>query len=137
MPKSELCDRIVVATALNYSIPDASVERLPERRVTPLELQRVEALRRHAADLQRRVHVEVLVEGRDLAGGLAVDVVELGRRAVLVLHHGGRLAEVDDHAHILAVPEDVDAVPVTVVEAVLGLDPQLERPGAKVDEQSA
>ena len=137
MPKSALSDRNVVTTSLNYSIPDASVERLPERRVTPLELQRVEALRRHATDLQRRVHVEVLVEGRDLAGGLAVDVVELGRRAVLVLHHGGRLAEVDDHAHVLAVPEDVDAVPVAVVEAVLGLDPQLERPGAKVDEQSA
>ena len=105
--------------------------------MAPLELQRVEALGRHTTDLQRRVHVEVLVEGRDLARGLAVDVVELGRRAVLVLHHGGRLAEVDDHAHVLAVPEDVDAVPVAVVEAVLRLDPQLQRPGAEVDQQPA
>ena len=54
-----------------------------------------------------------------------------------MLHDGGRLAEVDDHAHVLAVPEDVDAVPVAVVEAVLRLDPQLKRPGAEVDEQPA
>ena len=68
---------------------------------------------------------------------LAVDIVELGGRAILMLHDGGRLAKVDDHAHVLAVPEDVDPVPVAVVEAVLGLDPKLQRPGAEVDEKSA
>ena len=38
--------------------------------MAPLELHRVEPLGRHAADLQRRVHVQVLVERRDLARGL-------------------------------------------------------------------
>ena len=95
--------RQVVQLGVVHNVPDAAVEGLAERGVVPLVVQRVELLRRHPADLQRRVDVEVLVEGGNAAADLAGGAVELGGLAVLVFHHVGRAAEVHHKADFLSV----------------------------------
>jgi hypothetical protein len=59
-------------------------------------VRRVELFDVQAADLQRRVHVQVLVERRHCARSLTTRVVEFGRTAVLQLGNLRGFAVVDD-----------------------------------------
>ena len=134
MPRKTRIREIVQLGIVN-DIPDATVEGLAQRSMAPAVIARFKAFSRHTANLQRCVDIQIFVEGRNRPFDLAVAVVQLSGSAVFEFEDGGRFAKVDDHADGLSVPEDVNAMPVSVVEAVLRLYPKLERPGAEVDQE--
>jgi len=88
--------REVVQLAVVEKVLNAAVEALAYRHVLPLVVRRVELFDVQAADLQRRVHVQVLVERRHCARSLTTRVVELGRTAILQLGNLRGFAVVDD-----------------------------------------
>ena len=53
-----------------------ALETLPGGHVLPVIMHRVELLDEQATQLQRRIHIQVLVEGRNRTGSLAVRIVE-------------------------------------------------------------
>lgn len=75
----------IVQLAVVEEILDAAVEALAHRHVLPLVVRRVELLHIETADLQRRVHVQVLIERRYYTRGLATGIVEFRRASVLQL----------------------------------------------------
>lgn len=91
----------VVQLAVVEEILDTAVEALAHRHVLPLVVRRVELLHVETADLQRCVHVQVLVEGRYCARGLAASVVEFRRSSILQLGYLRGFAVVDDELHSL------------------------------------
>jgi len=88
--------REVVQLAVVEEVLDAAVEALAYRHVLPLVVRRIELFDVQAADLQRRIHVQVLVEWRHCACSLTTRIVEFGRTAVLQLGNLGGFAVVDD-----------------------------------------
>ena len=116
-------------------IADASAEALTVRKVIPAELGGVECRVGDASDLQRGVNVEILVERRHLSFDLAERRVKEGRRSIFRLVDGGEAAEIEDHPHVLRVPEDVKSMPISVIQPPRRLDFQLQGAGTEVDEQ--
>lgn len=91
----------IVQLAVVEEILDTAIEALAHRHVLPLVVRRIELLYVETADLQRCVHVQVLVERRNCAGGLAASIVEFRRTSILQLGYLRGFAVVDDELHSL------------------------------------
>lgn len=86
----------IVQLAVVEEILNTAVEALAHRHVFPLVVRRIELFHVETADLQRCVHVQVLVEWRYCARGLATSVIEFRRASVLQLGYLRGFAVIDD-----------------------------------------
>lgn len=91
----------IVQLAVVKEILDTAVEALAHRHVLPLIVRRIELLDIETADLQRCIHIQVLVERRYCTRGLATGVVEFRRASILQLGYLRGFAVVDDELYSL------------------------------------
>lgn len=136
-------------------ISDAAVEALSNRHVLPVVQSLSNIFSEHASNLEWRVHIQVLIEGRHSACRLTATVIKLWRRTVLELDHLSAFAVVDHQPHVLnkissvkdsdgkiwqfshlSVPEDVQSVPLAIVETLFGLDFELQGARSEINQQS-
>lgn len=80
-------------------ILDAAIKALAHRHVFPLVMRRVELFHVETADLQRCIHIQVLVEWRYCARGLATSVIEFRWTSVLQFGYLRGFTVIDDELH--------------------------------------